>query len=114
MIDVVLYRTDGKLLAFTVEGHAGYADRGSDIVCAAVSAITQTTILGLEEILDLTANIEIKEGKLSLILNERDPEKSMQAELLLETMVLGLYGIKTEHEEHLSIREEEVDPGEEY
>lgn len=36
--------------AVNVTGHADYAPRGHDIVCAAVSAIVQTAILGLEAI----------------------------------------------------------------
>lgn len=34
----------------SVTGHAGYAPAGQDIVCAAVSALTQTLILGLRQV----------------------------------------------------------------
>ena len=37
----------GRLCGFIVEGHADYAEEGSDIVCAAVSALTQTALLGI-------------------------------------------------------------------
>lgn len=37
----------------TVSGHSGYAARGSDIVCAGVTALTQTLI---ESIVDLAAD----------------------------------------------------------
>jgi uncharacterized protein YsxB (DUF464 family) len=37
-------------LTIDVKGHAGYAPHGQDIVCAAVSAIVQTAVLGLESI----------------------------------------------------------------
>lgn len=40
----------------SVHGHAGYAPRGQDIVCAAVSALTLTLIQGLEQV----AGMEIK------------------------------------------------------
>lgn len=33
-----------------VSGHAGHAAYGEDIVCAAVSAIVQTALLGLEAV----------------------------------------------------------------
>lgn len=42
----------------TIEGHAEYAPRGSDIVCAGVSAVTEGFILSLEK---LTANRPIYE-----------------------------------------------------
>ena len=34
----------------TINGHAGYAPHGQDIVCAAVSALVQTFIASVEEL----------------------------------------------------------------
>lgn len=36
----------------TVDGHAGYAEIGNDIICAAVSALTQGLIHALEALTD--------------------------------------------------------------
>ena len=36
-------------LDFLSKGHAGYAEEGQDIVCAAVSALIITTVNSLEE-----------------------------------------------------------------
>lgn len=33
--------------SITIDGHADYAESGKDIVCAAVSAVLQTTQIGL-------------------------------------------------------------------
>ena len=41
--------TAGKITQFTVEGHSGYADIGSDIVCASVSSAVWLTINGIEK-----------------------------------------------------------------
>lgn len=61
MIRIVATLADG-LFSLTVEGHEGRVEGGR--VCAAVSAITQTALLGLQEIArqhpDL-ASIEIME-----------------------------------------------------
>lgn len=35
---------------FIIDGHAGYAEPGKDIVCAAVSAISQTCIMSIEDL----------------------------------------------------------------
>ena len=40
-------------MGFTASGHSGFAERGHDIVCAAVSALTQTCELGLSDVLGL-------------------------------------------------------------
>ena len=38
MIFAEFYQSEGKFGGFRVTGHAGYADSGQDIVCAAVSS----------------------------------------------------------------------------
>ncbi|MCI7181565.1 MAG: ribosomal-processing cysteine protease Prp [Schaedlerella sp.] len=43
MIEVIVHQDGIK-----ISGHAGYAPQGQDIVCAAVSAITQTLIKSIE------------------------------------------------------------------
>ena len=42
MINIVYDKEECKI---TVSGHAGYAEKGSDIVCAAISALYQTLLL---------------------------------------------------------------------
>ena len=37
----------GRLSGFTVVGHTGYAPEGEDIVCAGVSALSQTAVNAL-------------------------------------------------------------------
>lgn len=37
---------------FIIEGHAGYAEPGKDIVCAAVSALSQTCVMSIENLTD--------------------------------------------------------------
>ena len=41
--------TEGKILRFSVEGHSGFAESGSDIVCAAVSSTVWMVINGIEK-----------------------------------------------------------------
>lgn len=49
MIKVNVKMNSGDIV-IDVKGHAGYAPHGQDIVCAAVSAILQTAVLGIESI----------------------------------------------------------------
>ena len=45
MITARIFRnSQKKVTGFEISGHAGYAEEGSDIICAAVSAIAYTTI----------------------------------------------------------------------
>ncbi len=44
MIRATFYRAGGSLCGFDVSGHSGLAQSGSDILCAAVSAMTQLVV----------------------------------------------------------------------
>lgn len=45
MTSVLIERSKtGVLIGCTAEGHAGYAERGSDIVCSAVTVLIRTTL----------------------------------------------------------------------
>ncbi len=49
MITVIVYqRSDGEYIGFETSGHAGYADEGYDIICAAVSALTVNAVNSVE------------------------------------------------------------------
>ena len=51
MTKVVFYLNEkGDISGFEASGHAGYGVSGSDIVCAAISALTQATAGGLSEV----------------------------------------------------------------
>ena len=44
MVKAEFYKTNGTLSGFRISGHTGYAPRGRDIVCAAVSSAVQLTV----------------------------------------------------------------------
>ena len=48
MIEIT-YRKTGGVTSLTAKGHAGYDDTGRDIVCAAVSALTQSIAAALAQ-----------------------------------------------------------------
>lgn len=84
-IDLQFNKSD-ELLDFRISGHSGYSDAGSDIVCAAVSAIAQTALLGLLEYGGESVQYEIEDGLLSVHVAQHNAE----AAVILKTMVLGL------------------------
>ena len=38
MTTVIFHMEGERIVGFTVQGHSGYADEGSDIICAAVTS----------------------------------------------------------------------------
>ena len=49
-----------------ITGHAGYADPGKDIVCAAISALGQTLLLSLEELTDDDYSAVVSDGSMNI------------------------------------------------
>ena len=77
MIEIsVIRRDDGKVIGLSVEGHSGYAERGSDIVCAAVSALAQSVLLSLANHLhrELTYDVDSESGSLHVVLKDEPDE----------------------------------------
>ena len=53
MIKVTIYKTERQEYAgFDMEGHAGYAEAGEDIVCAGVSALVINALNSIERFTD--------------------------------------------------------------
>ena len=108
MIKVTIYQSsEGKISGFAVQGHAGYADSGSDIVCAAVSVLTQNTVNSIEEFTEdgFSVDVDEKEGGLYL---KMEPGYSGKSKLLLDSLILGLQGIEEEYMDYLDVIFEEV------
>ena len=109
MIEVRLSRSNGKLVAFHIEGHAGFDEHGRDLVCCAVSAISQTTLIGMEEVVKVKPKYVIKDGLLSLSIANLHNEELDKCQVLMETMMLGLKSMELGgYGEYIKVIEEEV------
>ena len=88
MINIEIVRnSDQAMVGFSVTGHANTAPHGQDIVCAGISALTQTAVLGLDRQLNKKVHIEIASGNLKMNLLDK-PDALTDA--ILETMLIGL------------------------
>lgn len=111
MVRVDIFRTaEGDVIGFTASGHAGYAPKGSDIVCAAVSVLTQTAALALPRHAGVTPAVKVDEetGLLTCRLPERlDPVQAERAQIILQSMVTGLVEVAREYGDYIEIKEVE-------
>lgn len=96
----------GSITSFCSNGHSGYAESGSDIVCSAISAILQTAYIGLTQVAGLFAGLEMNDGEMSVILERElsDPDRH-DADIILNTMRQGLLSLKEAYPEYLNIIE---------
>lgn len=91
MIDVLFKLKKSYIVAFEIEGHAGFDDAGSDILCSAVSFLSQATLNGLVEVLKVNAQYEAHDdGYLSVSIENEEGEHVQKCQVLLKTMLLGI------------------------
>ena len=79
-----------------------------DLICAAISAISQTTVIGIEEVLKIKAKYVIEDGFLNLNLEDQTLEDIERCQVLLETMILGLKSIEITDGKYIKVETEEV------
>ena len=109
MIQVEIIRDASKAyVGFSIKGHAGYAEPGQDIICAAVSVLAQNTVNSIEQFTDDTFSGEIDEKTGSLAVSFPHGV-GKDSRLLLDSMVLGLTSIAEEYgKKYIKIRFREV------
>ena len=101
MIQIRVKKENGDYVFFQCRGHAGYAASGSDIVCAAVSALVITTENALGKLTDQVYDLTEEDGYVSIRFHNGNNEKSR---LLMDSLILGLQEIeKTYHRRFLTL-----------
>ena len=101
-----LKRSDGALLGYGANGHSGYAEAGADIVCAAISALTQTTLNGLKNVLKAPVMFDQDDDGAfieAILTPEASEDQIWQAQLLLVTLLEGLQAIQRGYPRNLRI-----------
>ncbi len=89
--------TDGKITQFTVDGHSGYAESGSDIVCASVSSAVWLTINGIEKQNLAKLSYEERDGFVNCIISD----KKEGADILLDSLVMFITELSSQYKDFL-------------
>ncbi len=97
---------DNKVLAFSVEGHSGLAEAGSDVLCASVSAMASLVINTLSEVFSAELALKIDEARplISCKLKSVSEEAAYGAEGILRGFYIQLQDLAQVYPENLSIR----------
>ena len=106
MITITVKKRKGTYLELISKGHAGYAEEGQDIVCAAVSALIITTVNSLEKFTDDKFDVQEKDGFVSIHFRNDLSERGM---LLMDSLLLGLTEIAGSYNNrYLTVKVKEV------
>lgn len=100
MINVKIEKENAKYKKITILGHAMYDDYGKDIVCAAVSSITTTTVNG---ILALNKNsLSYMVSKKGLSIDIKNTDETTQ--ILIGNMVSLLKELEVNYPENIEVK----------
>ena len=91
----VSIRKDG----IQISGHADYAESGKDIVCAGVTALTQTLIRALEGLTKDEIEYEVSPGRADIYYGNLSEE----GKLLVDSFFIGVCQIADEFPDHVRI-----------
>lgn len=102
----VTFNCSGDLICgFTVSGHSGYAEEGSDIVCSAVSSAVIMTANTITEIQHINADVTENDGFLKLNLSK---EEAKNCEIILNGLKLHLTALSEQYTKYIKVKISEV------
>ncbi|GHU82486.1 hypothetical protein FACS1894196_0880 [Clostridia bacterium] len=98
----------GLLRGFVVVGHTGAAPSGEDIVCAGISALTQTAVNALESVAGIKTHPRIAPGFLSVTLPRGGTARQRaRAQIILRTVRRGLRDISASYPQYVRMERTE-------
>jgi uncharacterized protein YsxB (DUF464 family) len=105
---------NANIKRYTIEGHANYDHYGKDIVCAAISVLSQTVLISLVKVCGL------KEDKIKYSIDDEfgflDVELPSNIEIsilektqiVLKTLVVGINSVMESYPEYVTLEYREV------
>ena len=95
-----------RITGFSVSGHSGYAEAGTDIVCAAISAIVTMAEATINDVCGAKAKVRVKEddARVTLMLPAScDEEETVQA--VLSGLMLTLISLREDYPDYIEVLE---------
>lgn len=83
----------------TVSGHAEYAEHGKDIVCAAVSTLTQVFIASVEELTAADIKHAVNSGYTVIDIKE----STERAQVLIDSFFIGCQMVAEQYPEYVRV-----------
>ena len=107
MTEVFVKKEKEHVVSVISKGHAGFARRGKDIVCSAISVLMINTANSIKCFTEDAIEVESdkEKGEISILLPKEYSEKT---DVLLKALLLGLSGIEEEYPKYFRLYTEEV------
>ena len=106
MVEVTLRYHGKTLTGIEARGHSGFAEKGNDIVCAAVSTLMQALIFGLSEVAKVNGADYHVNDRMPIMRVTWPESESMNISLLTKTVSESLRIIARDNPGHVKIYSE--------
>ena len=106
MTKVEFFTEGERITGFSVSGHSGYGEAGTDIVCAAVSAVVTMAEATINDVCGAKAKVRVREENASVRLTlpaSCDEEDAVQA--VLAGMMLTLISMRDDYPDYIEVLE---------
>ena len=97
--------SSNRKIGFSISGHAGYADSGKDIVCAAVTSAVELCANGITEVLGVNAEVAVNENEIVLSLPQNSDERAYD---FMEALFLHLNLLSQNYRKNVKVLITEV------
>ena len=84
----------------TARGHAGYAPKGQDIVCAAFSVLSLTLEIAIEKLTEDDIRISLENGKMTAQWKQVSPE----GQLFIDAYIEGVKALAENYHEYITVQ----------
>ena len=107
MTTVAFFRSpEYGLIGFAADGHSGFAEAGSDIVCAALSALTEATLGGMTDVVKAPTMYQRDDENAFLtacLTPECTRDQLEKAQILLQTLLEAVQAIARQYPRNVRI-----------
>ncbi len=108
MTEISVGLKDGKKVALVAAGHTGFSGRGSDVVCAGVSALVQALFYGFQAVLKDIGLRSASDGEKTKMSLDWSACPSQAGDVIAETVIGSLKEIARVYPDHVRILEVHV------
>ncbi len=106
MIKAFFFKNNNHYCSFKIEGHSGYASKGDDIVCAAVSSAVDMTIGAIKNVVKQQCEVEINSAKalVNFKLTRNSAQQDVVASSFIEALYLHIANISKSFPKNVTVR----------
>ncbi|MBO5049145.1 MAG: ribosomal-processing cysteine protease Prp [Oscillospiraceae bacterium] len=106
MTQCTFFREGERITGFSVSGHSGYAEAGTDIVCAAISAAVGLAEVTINDVCGAKAKVRVKEqdARITLTLPASCEEEDTIQDVLAGLMVY-LVDLRDQYPDYIEVLE---------